>query len=97
MFGRVLWFDVRKGFGFIDGGIKSPDGNNVDVFVHYSKIIGPNGEFKELKEGDYVEFELFFADRTGGNTKPQAKNVRLLEQPRSTPGDVDFDQRRQFN
>lgn len=96
MFGRVLWFDVRKGFGFIDAGIKGIDGKNLDVFVHYSKITGPNGEFKELKENDYVEFELFFADRNGGHTKPQAKNVRVLEEHRPTP-DVDFEQRRQFN
>lgn len=97
MFGRVLWFDIRKGFGFIDASITLPDGSNADVFVHYSKIISPPGEFKVLQEGDYVEFELFFQDRKNGGTKHQAKNVRLLEEQRSHLPMADSTQRRQMN
>ncbi|HUJ10201.1 MAG TPA: cold-shock protein [Verrucomicrobiae bacterium] len=60
--GKVKWFDTKKGFGFIqqEGG--------PDVFVHYSSING-NG-FKNLEEGQTVEFELI--DSPKG---PKAANV----------------------
>ena len=69
--GKVIWFDIKKGYGFI----KRQAGS--DVFVHYSKILGESGDFKVLNEGDVVEFEVFLADRTNGS-RPQAKNVRLI-------------------
>jgi CspA family cold shock protein len=71
--GKVLWFDLKKGFGFIRA-------LNQDIFVHYSKIIAPDGEFKTLSEGDLVEFEIFQADRGGGQQKIQAKNVKVLKE-----------------
>jgi CspA family cold shock protein len=49
--GSVKWFNDAKGYGFI-----RQDGDNRDVFVHYSAI---NGEgFKTLKEGERVTFEV---------------------------------------
>jgi CspA family cold shock protein len=49
--GDVKWFNDAKGYGFI-----RQDGDNRDVFVHYSAI---NGEgFKTLKEGERVTFEV---------------------------------------
>ena len=48
--GTVKWFDVKRGFGFI----QQEDGN--DVFVHYSNITG-NG-FKVLEDGESVELKL---------------------------------------
>jgi len=48
--GTVKWFNKTKGFGFIT----RPGGE--DVFVHYKAIEG-NG-FKNLEEGDTVEFEV---------------------------------------
>jgi cold shock protein len=48
--GTVKWFNSSKGFGFIE----RPDGD--DVFVHYKAIAGDG--FKELNEGDSVEFEI---------------------------------------
>ena len=72
MQGRVLWFDVKKGFGFI----RTPDSQ--DVFVHFSKIDSPAGEFRVLEQNEKVEFELFYADRGNGSQKPQAKNVKRI-------------------
>lgn len=69
MIGKVLWFDVKKGYGFIRA-------NNQDVFVHFSKILAPAGEFRVLEQNELVEFELFFAERGDGSEKPQAKNVK---------------------
>ena len=67
MKGTVKWFDVKKGFGFI----QQEDGN--DVFVHYSNISG-NG-FKVLEEGESVEFEV-----VEGNKGLQAQNVVKAEE-----------------
>ncbi len=72
--GRCLWFDMKKGFGFI----KSDEGGP-DIFVHYSKIDAPMGEFRGLEANDKVEFETFEADRGSGRTKTQARNVRKIE------------------
>lgn len=60
--GKVKWFDTKKGFGFIqqDGG--------PDVFVHHTAIVGEG--FKNLEEGQVVEFELL--DSPKG---PKAGNV----------------------
>lgn len=62
MTGTVKWFDERKGFGFIT----TEDGQ--DVFVHYTSIQADG--FKNLNEGDQVEFEINETDRG-----PQASNV----------------------
>ena len=50
--GTVKWFNEKKGYGFI-----VPDGQNQDVFVHYSAIHAEG--FKTLSEGDKVQFEIF--------------------------------------
>jgi len=55
MKGTVKWFDVKKGFGFI----QQDDGN--DVFVHHSNISG-NG-FKVLEDGESVEFDVVEGDK----------------------------------
>jgi CspA family cold shock protein len=50
--GIVKWFDGKKGFGFI-----TPADGSADVFVHFSAIKSDN-EFKTLKEGMTVEYEV---------------------------------------
>ena len=62
--GIVKWFNEQKGYGFI-----TPDGEDKDVFVHYSGIAGEG--FRSLKEGDKVEFEIIKGDRG-----PQAIKVK---------------------
>jgi CspA family cold shock protein len=61
--GLVKWFNDSKGFGFIQA-----DGQDRDVFVHYSAIQGEG--FKTLAEGQKVDFDLI-----DGPTGPQASNV----------------------
>lgn len=51
VFGKVKWFDGKKGFGFIE----SEDGSG-DVFVHYADIAGEG--YRTLHQGDRVQFEL---------------------------------------
>jgi cold shock protein len=55
--GRVLWFDNKKGYGFI-----KVEGTDEEVFVHYSSIQGGDG-FKTLREDQQVEFELVDSDK----------------------------------
>lgn len=62
MQGKVKWFNVEKGYGFIE----REDGD--DVFVHYSAI--QEEGFKSLEEGQKVEFEI-----VEGTRGPQAANV----------------------
>ena len=48
--GTVKWFNAKKGYGFIS------DEQGNDVFVHFSAL-NMDG-FKELKDGERVEFEV---------------------------------------
>ena len=63
--GTVKWFNAKKGYGFIS------DEEGKDVFVHFSALnmVG----FKELKDGERVEFEV-----VEGEKGPQAANVVRL-------------------
>ncbi len=61
--GNVKWFDTKKGFGFIER-----EGEEEDVFVHFSAI--EEEGFKNLEDGQEVEFEIVETDRG-----PQAENV----------------------
>ncbi|CCU81090.1 cold-shock DNA-binding protein family [Halanaerobium congolense] len=63
--GTVKWFDGKKGFGFIE----REDGD--DVFAHFSAI--EEDGFKNLEEGQEVEFEIVEGDRG-----PQAANIVKL-------------------
>jgi CspA family cold shock protein len=49
--GTVRWFSRVKGYGFIQ-----PDGQEDDVFVHYSAILGEG--YRNLQEGQRVEFAI---------------------------------------
>ncbi len=65
MQGTVKWFNAKKGYGFIT----ADDGS--EVFVHFSAL--KMDGFKELKDGEKVEFEV-----TSGEKGPQAANVTRL-------------------
>ncbi|ADL13394.1 cold-shock protein [Acetohalobium arabaticum] len=63
--GTVKWFDSNKGYGFIE----RPEED--DVFVHFSAI--QDDGFKDLEEGEEVEFEVVEGDKG-----LQAENVVKL-------------------
>ena len=65
--GKVRWYDVDKGFGFL----ATDDGE--DVFVHASAL--PEGT-TSLKQGAKVEFGI-----VDGKRGKQALSVTVLEQP----------------
>lgn len=65
--GTVKWFNSVKGFGFI-----APEQGGDDVFVHFSAIISENS-YRNLKDGDKVEFEIQSSERG-----PSATNVKVI-------------------
>ena len=64
--GTVKWFNVDKGYGFIE-----PDEGGKDVFVHVTAV--QRSGFQELKEGQKVSYDLEEDRRTG---KPAASNLQ---------------------
>lgn len=54
--GTVKWFNVKKGYGFI-----IDDETNNEIFVHFSAVSMEG--FKELKDGECVEFEVIDGDK----------------------------------
>ena len=65
--GKVKWIKSDKGYGFI-----TIEGDNKDVFVHFSAINATG--FKTLEEGQTVEFDIVEGERG-----PQATNVTVVE------------------
>lgn len=65
--GVVKWFSHKKGFGFL-----TDCSTNNDIFVHFSAIVTPDNVYKNLYEGEYVEFNIVTDDK-GQLT---AQNVR---------------------
>ncbi|KAJ3142867.1 hypothetical protein HDU90_002738 [Geranomyces variabilis] len=56
--GRVKFFSSAKGYGFI-----IPDGDTIDVFVHYTAIINAPGRFRSLVNGERVEFTIVHSQK----------------------------------
>ncbi|KAJ3111413.1 Calcium-regulated heat stable protein 1 [Phlyctochytrium bullatum] len=51
--GTVKFFNSQKGYGFI-----IPDEGELEVFVHHTAILKPDGGFRSLAEGEKVEYDL---------------------------------------
>ena len=49
--GTVKWFNVQRGYGFIQ-----PESGGADVFVHISAV--ERAGLRSLNEGQEVEYEL---------------------------------------
>jgi CspA family cold shock protein len=64
--GTVKWFNLAKGFGFIQ-----PDSGGKDVFVHISAVEASG--MRSLTEGQKVSFDEAPDRRTG---KTAATNLR---------------------
>ena len=67
--GEVLWFDAKRGYGFI--GWNNEDVQQKDLFVHFSDISCEG--FKTLYKGQKVSFSLG-ANKHGD---PKAVNVTI--------------------
>lgn len=68
--GTVKWFSRTKGYGFL-----TQDGDEADVFVHYSSIEGEG--FRNLERGQAVEFVV-----ENGPKGLHAKMVTAIRKPK---------------
>ncbi|MCB1519750.1 MAG: cold-shock protein [Hyphomicrobiaceae bacterium] len=66
--GTVKFFDVQRGFGFIQ-----PEDGSKDAFVHITEVQGAG--LNELREGQKVSYEL----TTGKNGKAAASNLAVID------------------
>jgi CspA family cold shock protein len=66
--GTVKWFNIQKGYGFIE-----PDDGSKDVFVHISAL--ERAGMSSLNEGQKVSFDVVADRRTG---KSSAENLRAV-------------------
>ena len=69
MTGTVKWFNVTKGFGFIQ-----PDDGGKDAFVHISSV--ERAGLSNLKEGQKIQYDLVTDRRTG---KTSADNLKTVD------------------
>ena len=76
--GKVKWFDLNKGYGFI-----APDDGSEDIFVHISEV--EKAGYKSLINYQYVGYELF--NKKG---KSYAINLQLLQFLTTLEQDLDF-------
>jgi len=76
--GQVIFFDQKKGWGFINI-LKSENGyEGQDIFTHFSTIECEN-TFKKLYPGEYVSLDIFNDDEEKDEKKKlKSKNVKGL-------------------
>lgn len=70
--GAVIWFNVKKGFGFIEW--QKDNVKQKDMFMHFSDI--SMSGFKTINAGQKVTFEIG-ANKDG---EPKAINVVALKE-----------------
>ena len=54
--GTVKWFNNKLGYGFISH--KNKNGEEQDIFVHWSNLLIPEHDFRTLYKDEIVEFEI---------------------------------------
>jgi cold shock protein len=54
--GQCKWFNDRLGYGFIT--ICNGKDKGKDIFVHHSGIMPMNSNYKTLRKGEYIQFDL---------------------------------------
>ena len=66
--GQVKWWNDRLGFGFAT--VCAGEDRGRDVFVHHSGIRPLNSNYRTLRKGEYVNFNI-----TNGHNGQQAVDV----------------------
>ena len=66
--GTVKWFNIAKGFGFIQ-----PDNGGPDVFVHISAV--ERSSLGSLNEGQKLSYELERDQRSGKMSAGQLQSA----------------------
>ena len=55
--GLVKWFNNRLGYGFIKV-VDNTDRRHQDIFVHQSRVTPLKSEYRTLRKGEYVSFDV---------------------------------------
>ena len=71
--GQVKWFNNKIGYGFITLLTKNKEEENRDVFVHHMNVCPLESNYRTLKTGEYVEFDI--QENCEGDHKEQAINI----------------------
>ena len=66
--GQTKWFNDKLGYGFIT--ICDGDKKGKDIFVHHSGIKPQNSNYKTLRKGEYINFNII-----AGMNGPQAIDI----------------------
>lgn len=66
--GQCKWFNDSLGFGFLT--VQNGPTKGTDIFVHHTGIKPLNSNYKTLKKGEYVNFDII-----AGDNGQQAVNV----------------------
>lgn len=70
--GQCKWFNDKLGYGFIT--ICNGDMKGKDIFVHHSGIRPSNSNYKTLKKGEYIQFNVI-----DGVNGPQAVDITGIQ------------------
>jgi len=70
-YGTVIWFDAKRGFGFISW--EKDGASQKDIFVHFSDIVCEG--FKTLNKNYKVSFKI----GTNNRGEPKAVEVTALK------------------
>ena len=70
-YGEVVWFNDKRGFGFV-----KPEGESEDLFAHYTNVVAEPGKFRTLTAGQRVSFSI-----GQNNNGPQAEQIVVLAEP----------------
>ena len=68
LLGNCKWFNKKLGYGFIT--VYQGEHKGVNIFVHHSGIKPLNSNFRTLRKGEYVSFDI-----DNGKNGLQAVNV----------------------
>jgi len=70
--GKVKWFDMKKGYGFI----RPFDEAQLDVFVHLLDV--QKSGLQSLEQGQEVEYQTYVSPRKHHKDGQHAKEIKIL-------------------
>lgn len=72
--GNVLWFDQKKGYGFVKVTLPDSDYLDKEIFLHYTNIQSENS-FKKLFPGENISFNVEVDENAEENKKYTARDI----------------------
>ena len=75
--GSVIWFDQKKGFGFVKIITPNSEYNNQEFFIHYSSIQSEN-TFKKLFPNENISLDIIKNESEDESKKYSITNVTGL-------------------